>query len=378
MAPPSSFQHIKHKINMNFITATRQLIYGALGLILLSVTLGTQAAVWDADSLYNQSHSSTHLRLSVNNAEVAQIPTSWIRVLVETRNRIQAEAGTYSKLLIIDDPVVNAYASSSGQNTIWVTIKMLEMLDGDTGAIAALMGHETAHLTRNHYLKTIARTTIFQLLGNLAAQALEAKLQARGVFAGLGTDLADNATQLVKAKFSRDQEREADDYGTRWMLKLGYDPNGALRLHQHLLNRRGTTPDSYFDSHPPSTERMQSIQTLIAQYSQPRETRVAQSPTPTRPSNSIQSPAIQTGMSPSPALSKGEVGVVLTLKPRYGYVIFSGTTQQALPVGTRLKVIGGDGAGYFLKVARAIDGYYSGTVEGDVDRLSIGDKIEVN
>ena len=221
-----------------------------------------------------------------------------------------------------------------------------------------------------------------EILGNLAAQALEAKLQSKGIYAGVGTQVASAGTELVAASFSREQEREADDLGTRWMLKLGYEPQGALRLHEGLLAKMGDH-DSFFASHPPTSERLASIEQLIAQYDQSRhatqtQALAARSESKRQPRalvTSAQEPNIPDRIAELP---KGQLGVILTLKPRYNYVIFSGTTAQELPVGGVVKVVGSSGVQYVGKIARAVDGYYSATVSGDVSKLSVGDQIEGN
>ncbi|MCG3771699.1 MAG: Metalloprotease LoiP [Nitrosomonadaceae bacterium] len=357
-----------------------------LCVIAVVFSCNAKADYWDVDANYQKSNQTPTANFITGGGTVVRIPSAWIRTLVETRKRIQAEAGLHSKLLFSDQPVANAWATSAGQKSIIVTLEMMELLHGDEAATASLLGHETAHLSRNHSLKTIAATTILDLLGTIAGAVLDAKLQTNGTFRGIGGQVSGLGKELIAAAYSREQEREADDYGTRWMLKLGYDPNGALRLHEKLLAASGNH-DSFFASHPPTSERLASIRTIIAQYEEGKRAKQVQtvvvappsSPiSPSRPAVVAQAPKPQPPATQSPSINvpKGEVGVVLTLKPRFNYVIFSGTTAQEIPVGTAILISGVDGTKYSAKVARAIEGYYSATVSGDVSKLNVGDRIE--
>jgi beta-barrel assembly-enhancing protease len=61
------------------------------------------------------------------------------------------------------------------------------------------------------------------------------------------------------AKFSRDDEREADQQGLIYMSRAGYNPRGAVEFMQILRERAGRDPHSvevFFASHPAPKERV--------------------------------------------------------------------------------------------------------------------------
>jgi len=94
---------------------------------------------------------------------------------------------------------------------------------------------------------------------------LEVKAQRGGSAPGDAWRLAQFGTTLVSRKFSRDQEREADQTGFDYMVRAGYDPRGSIALSQRMLalsKRGGST--GFFDTHPGWTERKESFEQMIA------------------------------------------------------------------------------------------------------------------
>src|SRR5438445_5921460 len=92
-----------------------------------------------------------------------------------------------------------------------------------------------------------------------------AALASRVVVAGgLASEATDFTADLLSKKFSRDQEREADELGVTRMLAAGYNPQGAVRMHRHLLEAEAG-PTSFLSSHPGGEERMAKLEAFIAQ-----------------------------------------------------------------------------------------------------------------
>jgi predicted Zn-dependent protease len=79
--------------------------------------------------------------------------------------------------------------------------------------------------------------------------------------AGLGA-------QLITRKYGRDAERESDLYGMQYMVRAGYDPQGAVNLQRTFLklseNKQQDWITGLFASHPPSQERLQNNIALLA------------------------------------------------------------------------------------------------------------------
>lgn len=76
----------------------------------------------------------------------------------------------------------------------------------------------------------------------------------------------------VFAKFSRDDESEADAEGVKTVIRAGIDPAGIPQMFGILLDERKARPagvDAFFLSHPLEENRIAATQSLIAQ--QPRD-----------------------------------------------------------------------------------------------------------
>ena len=341
-----------------------------------AVSLST--TIWDLDAISQSNLSNkSSIELTDGSRTITKLNTSQIKMLLDTRDRISAQSDTYAKVLISDEPILNAWAiSANGAKTITLTLEMLEMIGNDSDQFAALIGHEITHIAQNHQAQKESVNNILNLLGAIAGVVIDAKLQntTRG-YQGIGQDIADVGTALASNAYSRSEEKEADEYGFRWMVQAGYDPQGAIRLHKGLLNRSGDSI-SFLSDHPSSSDRIANINHMIAQYEIAERSKVA-SYTLTQPTSStvISDQITETIPAPSVAIS-GQVGVVLSLKNKYNYVILAGTTATTLPVGLNVNVVTSDNNKISARIARAVDGYYSAIIDGDIYHISQGDRIE--
>jgi predicted Zn-dependent protease len=70
----------------------------------------------------------------------------------------------------------------------------------------------------------------------------------------------------VFAKFSRDDEREADRAGIEFVIRSGIDPHGSPEMFRILLNERQRSPgslDAWFRTHPLEEDRIAETEALI-------------------------------------------------------------------------------------------------------------------
>ena len=144
---------------------------------------------------------------------------------------------------VLPDDVVNA--GTDGRN-VGVTRGMLRFVKNDD-ELAVVLGHELAHITRNHLGERVGRGLGWALFGLLVSAAVGADV----------TDLTDLAAAIAESKFSRDQEREADVVGLRYAHAAGYDIRAGVSIWERFAIE---LPESLvkflFASHPTSAERM--------------------------------------------------------------------------------------------------------------------------
>ncbi len=167
---------------------------------------------------------------------------------------------------VLNANYVNAYTFPGG--AMGITRGIMTELNNEA-ELAALLGHEIAHVNARHAAQRQGQALVAQaaLAGlNIAAQ------DARwGELAGLGGQIGASA---MLSKYSRDNEREADELGQEYMVRAGYPATGMVDLHQMLVNQEQQAPSllaTMFSSHPMSTERRElARQRATTRYAQTR------------------------------------------------------------------------------------------------------------
>ncbi len=147
---------------------------------------------------------------------------------------------------------VNAYAFPGG--TIAVTRGLLLEMQ-DEAQLAALLGHEIGHVTARHSAAAMSTAMMTQFGLLLAGTAIALYDDD---YTELAVGLGGVGAFLFLAKYSRDNEREADKLGIRYMSRAGYDPEGMVGLMNILrdLNRRKPNAlEVMVSTHPMSEER---------------------------------------------------------------------------------------------------------------------------
>lgn len=316
------------------------------------------------------------VKLPVDGNIVATYSRGYCNFLLDIRAKIAQQAGVFPKFLITNSDEVNAFARlDGGQAVIAFTIPMLSRLGHDKDAIAAITGHEVAHLKLNHSASKSTANVLFELLGALAGAALDISLGKHGSpLYGIGSELGGLGSGLAQMAYSREAEREADALGVRWMMAAGYDPEGAIRVHRDVIQ----AGYSFFSSHPSSDDRLEGINKVVASLrtttNSPIQVAVQSSSSPSAISSArVQDSFVHTGPRP-----EGQVGVIVGIKARHQYIILSGTTQSELNVGERIDIVTKKGKRIPTTIARSIDGYYSAVVPAEILELSLGDRVDIH
>ncbi|MDA0322552.1 MAG: M48 family metalloprotease [Verrucomicrobia bacterium] len=164
------------------------------------------------------------------------------------------------EFVILNSSVPNAWAMPGGK--IAVNRGLLTEM-GSEAEIAAVLAHEIVHSTARHGAKAMERGMLFQSV--LTGVAIAAKDHRDGKWA---TGAASASSGLTQLKYSRDAERESDQYGVDYMRKAGYDTRGAVQLQETFLRlkdgKRSNRFAALFSTHPPSEERVSNLRKLVA------------------------------------------------------------------------------------------------------------------
>ena len=161
-----------------------------------------------------------------------------------------------------EERFVNAGALPGGQ--IAIGRGLLQILENED-ELAAILAHEIAHVDRRHAVE------------RLQYEVKARKLGVSGLY-GLGRI----GVALFQAGYTTEKEAEADVAGLALMVKAGYDPSAAVDVQRRfdLLYGRGPRAvespveelarvpfdalREYFRTHPPSRERIATIEREIA------------------------------------------------------------------------------------------------------------------
>ena len=161
---------------------------------------------------------------------------------------------------VLNNSVPNAWAMPGGK--ISINRGLLTALKSES-ELAAVLGHEIVHAAARHGAQSMSKGVLLQ------AGVMGASIATQGKdYANLAQMGAGIGAQLISQKYGRDAERESDYYGMQYMVRAGYDPQGAVDLQRTFLKlSKGKRQDwlsGLFASHPPSQERVQNNIELLA------------------------------------------------------------------------------------------------------------------
>lgn len=158
---------------------------------------------------------------------------------------------------VVDDPTVNAFALPGG--FIYLTRGILTHL-GNEAEMASVLGHEIGHVTARHSVERLSKAQLAQI-GLGIGMILSPEFRNYG-------DLAQTGLSLLFLKYGRDDERQADDLGVRYLAAEGYDPRQMPRVFETLerasqIEGGGRLP-SWLSTHPAPGARAERISQAVA------------------------------------------------------------------------------------------------------------------
>jgi Zn-dependent protease with chaperone function len=140
----------------------------------------------------------------------------------------------------------NAFALPAG---IIVMTDELVDLSKDDRELEAVLAHEIGHLRQRHVLRHVLEDSTTALLVAVTF----------GDLTSLTSLAAAAPTLLLQAKFSRDFEREADDFAFDYMARHGIPPEMFAAILRRMEEKRPAGKDApdYLSTHPATRERIE-------------------------------------------------------------------------------------------------------------------------
>ena len=188
----------------------------------------------------------------------------WLRGL---GNRLGAASDNPKQdftFFMMKDRQVNAFATVGGYVGVNAGLVLVAESEDE---VAAVLGHEIAHVTQSHVLRSVERAqrdSIPILLAMLGAIAIaQSGSSSSGDAAMAAMASAQGIAAQRQINYTRGNESEADRLGIRTLVRSGYDPDAMASMFERMQalersNQGGEkerTPD-YLMSHPVTTTRI--------------------------------------------------------------------------------------------------------------------------
>lgn len=206
------------------MTRTRNLCFSSLALLVWIFAAG-QVQAWPKGQAQAGAQGHKEI-LSRFGGEIENAPLSaYVRGVANriiSRTRFAKERWTVT---VLDSPVVNAFATQGGY--IYVTRGLLALANSEA-ELAAVLGHEMAHITENHVKgrqKRGKNAGLGVLLGAVVGGLADGKDGLKK-----GIELGSKLAGGYVGQYSQKQEFDADRIGMRYMVAAGYDPLEAAKF----------------------------------------------------------------------------------------------------------------------------------------------------
>ncbi|GEM_PF-707324 len=142
---------------------------------------------------------------------------------------------------------VNAFAMADG--SIRIYSGLMDIMNDEE--LLFIIGHEIGHVIKKHSRKKVVLAYASSAIRKgLASQENEIGQIARSTIGAL-------TEKLANAQFSQHEERQADDYGANFLLKLGYTKEPAISALEKL--DRLAKQHTFLSSHPDPASRSKRL-----------------------------------------------------------------------------------------------------------------------
>jgi predicted Zn-dependent protease len=162
------------------------------------------------------------------------------------------------RFYIVDSREVNAFAVPGG--FVYVNRGLIERTD-NMSELGGVLGHEIGHVVLRHTVKQMEKAQGANIGVTLACVLTNV---CNSQVAQAGINIAGTA---LFAKFSRQDEAQADQQAVINTVRAGIDPHGVVTMFQKLIAERrsgsGGAVAGFFATHPGEEDRIAATQAEI-------------------------------------------------------------------------------------------------------------------
>ena len=205
----------------------------------LPATANRLVGGWSAAGIANQTAANVRL-MGKKNEVIYTVDRLRVVRVVEVLSRLEKSAGVTAELFVVhyEDNQPNAFAAGrSGRNMVGITPAMLELIQDDFDACAAVLGHELAHLVKQHGADREARQGLLQGLGLIASLLI-------------GARTCDRPVEGVRRLAFRERANNWEGRAARPPLGTSPSSSGALPADRPSTRARATLRPDRLDREP--------------------------------------------------------------------------------------------------------------------------------
>jgi beta-barrel assembly-enhancing protease len=169
------------------------------------------------------------------------------------------QRGIQYRFFVVNAREINAFAVPGGY--VYINRGLVERTN-TLSQLAGVLGHEIGHVVRRHSVQQMQKAQGANF-GVVLACVLTSICSS-----GVGQTAIQAGGTALFAKFSRDDEFEADQEAVRNVVRAGIHPRGIPEMFRILINERNrgnSAVESWFATHPTEEDRIARSQQTIAQ-----------------------------------------------------------------------------------------------------------------
>ena len=220
--------------------------------------IGPQVKIKNQDETYGRrvlEQLQQKYRIEKNKNNYYRVKNISDRLAIAAR----ADLNPWKLYIFDDDSVINA-ATTRG-NYIFVWTGLLNEVHNDN-EIAAIIGHEMAHVLADHTTATVDEQVSSILIGATTAVTQN----SFGALGALGGHLTNQVLKgLIVNPESQRKELEADNIGLFITAKAGYNPIDAINFWERMQSKEKFNSQglAFLSSHPTNIKRIQNLENLL-------------------------------------------------------------------------------------------------------------------